>query len=276
MIVSVAFVFSGMEKSTAQFVNDGIYVKENAPGRKPLPYPYLREADVYWQKRIWRIIDLREKMNHPLYYPTTPIGGRLSLFDLILWGVKNAGLQVYSADDDEFKVPVGYNYIESQFGAGTDTIEITNSQTGEIIRKVVEKGINSDEVKQYLIKEDWYFDRKYSMMKVRIIGICPIRITEEDVNGVITQRKKLTFWIYFDEARRIFANNEVYNPKNEAQRLTFDDYFQQRLFSSYIFKESNVYNNRIITQYANGIYSLYESDRIKNEIANIEQDMWEY
>ena len=50
-------------------VLDGVYVKEHTIERTPLPYAYLREADVMWSKRIWRIIDLNEKMNLPLKYP---------------------------------------------------------------------------------------------------------------------------------------------------------------------------------------------------------------
>ena len=43
----------------------------------------MREADVMWSKRVWRVIDLKEKMNHPLYYPDEQILDRKSLFDVI-------------------------------------------------------------------------------------------------------------------------------------------------------------------------------------------------
>jgi hypothetical protein len=80
----------GVSTVNAQTVLDGPYVKEHTPTRKVVPYTHLREADVMWAKRIWRVIDLREKMNHPLYYPVEPINDRKSLFDIIkqaLWSM---------------------------------------------------------------------------------------------------------------------------------------------------------------------------------------------
>ena len=54
-------------------VLDGVYVQEHIPTKKVVPYEYVREADVAWSKRVWRVIDLREKFNHPLYYPLDDI-----------------------------------------------------------------------------------------------------------------------------------------------------------------------------------------------------------
>ena len=85
---------------------DGVYVKENTRTRRAIPYTHLREADVMWSKRIWRVIDLREKINHPLYYPTTPILDRKSLYDVIKDAALNDGtitLFDQPALDDEFK-----------------------------------------------------------------------------------------------------------------------------------------------------------------------------
>ena len=65
-------------------VLDKPWVKENTPTRRVIPYTHVREQDVMWHRRIWREIDLREKINHPLYYPTTKIDDRKSLFDVIL------------------------------------------------------------------------------------------------------------------------------------------------------------------------------------------------
>jgi gliding motility associated protien GldN len=263
----------------AQFVNNGIYEKENIPGKKPVPYPSLREADVLWSKQIWRIIDLRHKMNHPLYFPTTPIGERMSLFDVILTGVKNGEIQAFSPDYDnnEFKVPIGFEQIKNVFDAGIDTLEVPDPQTGGTIKKVVTKEIRSDEVKQFIIKEQWYFDIKYSTMRVRVIGICPVRIWEEtDDMGDVVTRKAKTFWIYYPEARPVLARHEIFNPKNDARSLSYDDLFFKRKFNSYIQKESNVYDNRLITEYMTGINAVLESERIKQEIFQFELDLWEY
>ncbi|MFT4545230.1 MAG: hypothetical protein ACI9EQ_001701, partial [Bacteroidia bacterium] len=80
-ILTIALGFSTFTvvESAAQNVLDGVYVKEHYPTRKVIPYTHLREADVMWATRIWRKLDLREKINHPLYFPTEPIKNRRSL-----------------------------------------------------------------------------------------------------------------------------------------------------------------------------------------------------
>lgn len=67
----------------AQTVLDGVYVKEHIPTKKLIQYPHLREADVMWEKRIWRVIDTREKINFPLYYPLKRLSDRENLFDIL-------------------------------------------------------------------------------------------------------------------------------------------------------------------------------------------------
>ena len=62
---------------------------------------------------------------------------------------------------------------------------------------------------------------------------------------------------------------------NDASTLSWFDIFEARYFSSYIYKESNVYDRRI-QDYKNGIDILYESEDIKNTIFNFEHDLWEY
>lgn len=53
----------------AEGVVDGVYIQEHIPTKRMIPYEYVREADVIWSRRVWSFIDLREKINHPLYYP---------------------------------------------------------------------------------------------------------------------------------------------------------------------------------------------------------------
>lgn len=259
---------------TAQ-VNDGIYEKEHVPSRKRVNYSYLREADVMWKKRIWRIIDLREKINHPLYFPTQKLGDRMSLMQLFLWGITNEGLTVYSTDDDNFSAPMTRKQVEIQMGAVNDTIPIMND-AGEEEMQIIAGEIHTSEIKQFMLKEEWYFDRQLSVMKVRIIGISPIRfyIKDDDVSKAI--RKTPVFWVYFPEVRRILANHAAFNPQNDAERRTFDDIFEKRYFNSFIVKESNVYNDRPISSYALGVEALLEANRIKDKLFKAEQDLWEY
>lgn len=259
-------------------VPDSPYEKEHVPSRKPVPYAYLREADVMWSKKIVRNLPLREKLNHPLYYPTEQIGSRMSLTCLLMYGITNEGLTAYDAMiDDKFTVPLTKSQIGENFGAGIDTVTIYNELTGMDEYSVVEKEANYSEVKQYLMNEEWFFDNQRSVMEVRIIGLTAIREyyrpEDTDMEDVL---KKKAFMIYFPETRRLFANHEVFNPNNDAERRTFDDIFFKRKFSSFISQESNVYDNRGINEYRLGLQALLEAEKVKYWIANFEHDLWEF
>ncbi len=136
--------------------------------------------------------------------------------------------------------------------------------TGERDMVPVTSEARAEEVKQYMIKEEWYFDKGTSTLNVRIIGICPIRefVREGDTSGEV-QRQKL-FWVYYPEARPLLATNVVLNPYNSAQQMSFDDLFIKRMFHSYIVAEENVYNNRLINSYLTGKDAMLESKRIED------------
>jgi len=260
------------QQTFAQNVRDGVYDKENIPGKRPVPYVELREADILWQKKVWQIIDTREKMNHPFYYPLKDMDDRRSLISLLIYGVNNEGLTTYR--DHEFKELLTRDEVYELFGALPDTQQVVNPNTGVLEARVIEGEIRYDEVFQYEIKEIWYFDKQHSTMRVRILGICPIRRYMNQETGQII--KKRTFWIYFDEARHLFASQEVFNKRNDAQRISFDDIFFQRRFSSFIVRETNVYDNREINNYMQGINQLLEAEKVKKELFEMEHDLWEF
>ncbi len=262
----------------AQNVLDGIYPKEHVINRKPIPYPYVREADVMWSNTVWRIIDLREKMNLPLFYPINKMDGRYSLIQLLLHGIQYEGLTAYSTKyDDEFKVDMTYEQVLVEMGVAADTLMV-QQEDGTFVSQVVTGDLKPNEVKQILVKEVWFFDRNYSRLDVRILGLCPIREYSKSTGegGAEEMARSQVFWIYFPQARDLFARNEVFNPRNDAQRRTFDDIFMKRFFGSYITRESNVYNNRGIEKYAVGMDAMLEAERIKTDIFNFEHDLWEF
>ena len=83
LLATILICILGISETKAQKILDKPWIKENTPTRRVVPYTHVREADVMWHKRVWREIDLREKINHPLYYPIDPIADRKSLFDVI-------------------------------------------------------------------------------------------------------------------------------------------------------------------------------------------------
>ncbi len=133
---------------------------------------------------------------------------------------------------------------------------------------------NPEEIKQLMVLEEWYFDKKHSRMDVRIIGIQPIRVFMDQQLGRMSRVQ--LFWIHFEDFRDTFAKHEVFNRFNDAQRLSFDDVFMQRRFASTIYAESNVYDDRLINQYKTGKSALYEAEKLENELRVFEHDLWEY
>jgi gliding motility associated protien GldN len=269
------------QKLVAQDILTEVYTREHIPNKAPVPYTYVREADVMWAKDIYRIIDLKQKQNLPLYFPTRPINDRYNLVQLILWGIDNEGIRAFSTDDpnNEFTVPMDRSKIDEAFGAGTETIKKTDMATGNLVDTTIQNDRKTDEVKQILVKEKWFFDKNNSVMNVRIVGICPIRVYNrlDDQNmptDVILKRQ--TFWVYFPEIRPLLARHEIFNDNNDSQRISFDDYFMQRRFTGYIFAESNVYENRRIASYTLGMDALLEAEKIKDYLFNMEHDLWEY
>jgi len=259
LLFGIVGTFFNKQQTYAQNVNDGVYVKENIPGKRPVPYPVLREADILWTKKIWQIIDCREKMNHPFYYPIEDMDDRKSLISLLIYGINNEGLTVFH--DDEFKQLATRDEVYQMFDALPDTQYVPDPNTGELVQTVIEGEIRYDEVYQYEIKEQWYFDKQHSTMNVRVLGVCPVRRYLDVETGQM--RKQRTFWVYFPEARPLLAGQEVFNRNNDAQRVSFDDIFFQRRFNSYIVRETNVYDNREVMAYLQGLNVLHEAEKIK-------------
>ncbi len=271
----ILFLVSGQLFGQSDY-GETFYVKENTRTRKPIRYVHEREADIMWSKRVWRTIDLREKFNHPLYFPETPTNARLSLFDVIEKGLIEGSIYAYDNPvfDDEFKVRMTTAQVAQLFTWYDSTNLVADPYNPDnMIQAPIQYNLTANMIKQYWVKEDWFWDRQRSVMDVRIIGICPLQ-EKTDAAGEVIGYKPL-FWLYFPACRDLFARHEVFNTKNDAQRLSFDDVFHKRMFGSYVRKESNVYD-RTIESYAPGLDALLEADRVKEDIFKTEHDMWHF
>lgn len=260
----------------AQNLLDGVYVKENNRTRRVIPYTHLREADVMWAKRIWRVIDLNEKINAPLRYPKSEeTNERKNLINVLMDAISEGSLTAWA--DEEWLQQLTLAEFTKRTTGDSVEISVENPETGEVITQKIVRPFLRDDVVQYRIKEEWFFDKQRSELKCRIIGICPMKL-DRDQDGNLREggEKDPLFHIYYEEARRVLAQNEVANRYNSAQRMTFEDIFQKRMFNSYIMKEDNVYNRRISDYKTNPLDQILESDRIKQDMINFEIDLWEY
>lgn len=249
---------------------DGIYDKENAVNRRFIPYTFLREADVAYKKRIWRDIDLRDKINLPLYYPINYESSetRISLFQVIKKYTLSG--QIIAFNDEQFLSPLQISDVKTKFSKCDSINESTfDDQGNEIITKVWNCDSLSvlKDILRYRLKEDWFFDKQRSVLDVRILGIQANLYVEDKENY------KDLFWIYFPACRPFFAKHEVFNPKNPSENRTFEDIFWKRQFNSTIVKEENVYD-RMLLEYLQGLDNLLEAERIKNDMFRWEHDLW--
>ena len=264
---------------------------------EPIAYPPVRQADVMYYWTIWRTIDLREKVNHPLYFPTEVRGTWRSLgqtiFDAIDMGnpERTEGvLPVYS--DEMCTFPYSREELQGLI-SNVSTITDIDIETGEEIgtRELIIQ-FEPKEIISYNVKEVWYFDKQYSTFRVQILEIEPIIEYERPNNNTnifddeqeqdpedvkANMMKKRVGYIYYNELRPFLAKQEVFNVKNNAARISFDDLLTwKRDFSSLIYKESNVYDRDISDYIANSRDQRIESERITDKMRTFEHDLWEF
>ena len=294
ILVGVISTLTATDISAQDILNEdknSVYKKELTLNKIVKQYTPLREADVMWSRKIWREIDLREKMNHPFYYPendgeANTTGDRKSLIDVIYSAINEGSITAYgnAIMDDEFREPMTQEEIKVIGGAEEKYIEVTDwdavasgADPEEVtVQRLSKKQFDRNTVKKWRLKEEWFFDKQYSSMQVRILGLAPLQEDRDEVTERLTGTFSPLFWVHFPEAREVLINAEIFNSvKNDAERRTYDDLFWKRMFNSTITMEANVANRRI-NEYMVGLDALLEAERIKAEIFNIEHDLWEY
>ena len=184
--------------------------------------------------------------------------------------------EIYAFDnpvfDTEYKTKMSQEDLENLFFP-IDSMEVedpNNPETFIIMGSINE--LTSANIKAWWVKEDWFFNKQSGTMEVRINGLCPLKEKLDPSTGEVLGYMPL-FWVYFPQCQPVLARNEVFNGKNDAQRMSYDDLFRKRMFSSTVIRESTV-SDRSINSYASGLDALLEAERIKQEIFNLEHDMW--
>lgn len=282
-ILLIALLSLSVTVTFAQGVyDDFIYTRQAVTERKVIDWPYLREADVLWAKRIWRIVDTREKQNQPMQWPKNPL-------NVIIYNAIVAG-KLTAYNDDSLS---GFRTIEDfkSFNSQKQPVKKLYDEAGDpddpanTYYDTIPIVKTAQDIKKYKIMEDWIFDKKESRMYVRIIAIAPL--VNYAIEGIEAQEVEWCWLKYHKDVsdadvadvREVLVNMEVFNRQNDAARLTYDDWFEQRMFNSYIVKEANPYDMevRMFGEFKDdGVAALLESERIKQELFEKEHDLWEY
>lgn len=292
IIVLLMLVF-GFQLSSAQVnilnakVAGDIGVKTEAQiqadNDKPLPYGYVDDRDILWSVEVWEVIDLNERANFPLLFPTDTLevdAYRRSLYDVLLKNIKNGKIKDL--------------YVDSYFTQtkSTETIEASLSKidtldegynllnAGEALpdEYITRRNLESADIAQYHIRGIWYFDKRQGELKYRLLALAPVA---PDVNFIDSDDSTMSalvplFWVFYPQVRDILHEAKTFNRKNDARPMSFDHLLNARMFSSVIYKEANVYGDRKIKDYIpdNALLQLLEADKIKEKIRDREQDMW--
>lgn len=258
---------------TPSLVRDGVYDRTPHVNRI-LEWQPVREADIMWKKRVWREIDTRQKQNVAFRYPGDENSGGGMFIEIILDALKKGKIKAYSTADDRFSSALTKDQILDMIQGTVDSVYSEDPETGEVTMTVKRREFNPDVVTKFRLKEDHIFDRNLGRMVVRIVGLAPVR---DLYNDDLTYRASQSmFWLYYPEIRELLAQYEVFNPENDVARMNWDEYFENRFFSSYVTKVSNPFNNSFREFNMSDMDALYEGQRVSELLFNKEHDMWVY
>ncbi|HVY73883.1 MAG TPA: gliding motility protein GldN [Puia sp.] len=250
--------------------------------RTPLAYEHIREDDAVYRQRVWREIDVHEKMNLPFVYKATEDNGNQRFISILLNLIKNGDVTAFDPQDDRFTTPMTFRQIaENMVGKPKviqipDMIQDPDGSKGITKDTTITEEFNPDQVERYEIKEEWVFDKESSRVYARILGIAPEK-TILNPDGSFRAVAPV-FWVYYPDLRPFLAKYEAYNGKNYGARMSWEELFESRMFASRIIKSTidNPGDNYINEYIKDPILALLEGDNVKEKIFNYEQDLWSY
>lgn len=245
-----------------------------------------RADDIVWSRIVYRVIDMREKQNYQLYFPLRSNDEYKSLFKLMLDAICN-GVNVYSKDARDLR-PSFNNVLQGE--DLSKAFAFDNEMDNNLIQVdtvTKQRTFQNDKYMSYvknqlkfLIQEIIFFDKHTSRLYSKIIAIAPLYALHPDniesKESMQYFRGSILCWFSFDELRPALAKQIVIPNGNETERLTYDEFFDQKLYSSYLLGDSNMFNRMLLEYVVDPVKIKKEQARIETEIMNFEQDLWEY
>jgi gliding motility associated protien GldN len=262
--------------------NDAAVEQTLIRDRTPLTYQYIREDDAVYRQRVWREIDVHEKMNLPFSYSATEDNGSQKFINILLNGIKSGEITAFDPIDDRFTTPYTFKQIAGSLVGKPRHIQVADldkdpdGSKGIMKDTTITELFNAESIERFWIKEEYVFDKQTSRLYARILGIAPLK-TITNADGSYRDVTPV-FWVYYPDLRPMLAKFEAYNGKNFGARMSWEELFESRMFASRIIKSTmdNPGDKYLKDYIKDPILALLEGDNIKEKVFNYEQDLWSY
>ena len=179
--------------------NDASVERNLVKDRTPLAYENIREDDAWYRERVWREIDIREKMNQSFSYKANEDNGNQRFITILLNAIRTGEVTAFDPSvDDRFTAPMTAAKIGEMIAGKCDTIPVIDwakdptGSKGITKDSVVCREFNPDDIVKFRIKEEWVFDKESSRMYARILGIAPMKTYIDDATGAVINAATIT------------------------------------------------------------------------------------
>lgn len=261
-----------------------------SPSIRPIP-----ESDIMYKREVWRVVDLREKQNQPMF------SANREITKIIMDAVKRGDLPVYKDDSLNKQLTIA-EYQKAVVKPGEEIVETEEDRQAraEADRQLAQieaakrrqQGANyrapaavetaaagpieysPRDIKKMEIKENVIFDKKRSRMYYDIQAITlkvPNAVTGfDDIIGAFAYKDLVK--VFRDHPKEAIW----YNVQNNAQHKNLADAFDLRLFSSYIKKVSNTSDDDLKSIHGGSQQAILAAQRAMEEMIEFENGLWSY
>ena len=225
----------GQASNKMSLRNDFPYVKAPLHQSKAMPYPTVKEEDIAYKIRIWNDIDTRQRANRFLMYTQNEFGTQ-NLINIIMDAIKSNKITAFSNEDDRFTTPLTASDAIAEFGGGLDTAARYDMEGNIVGYQVRRRAVDMDSVYTYRLKEDWFYDKNYGRMMVRIIGIAPVIPYKLSTGEILPGSEHPTFWLYYDDLRPFLSRYQTVHPARPGVKIQLDEALDKHIFEGKIVK----------------------------------------
>lgn len=222
-------------------------------------------------QRVWRTISLENRENQALFNTNNKCL-QVGLFEVIKFGLIEKKLNVFFSDN--FNEAGKNRLTQKDILKGIsvrDTSEsvVFDKDGNETKSTLIEnRYLTNNDIKTYLVKEDWFMSSKTGQLEKKIVGIAPLVFDKK------TEKIVPLFWMYFNEWKELLDAFEARNTTGDGKRISYAWLFENHYFVSQVSKESNVFD-RSVKEVSHTTDVQLENEINKQKTANGEGDMFQ-